>query len=213
MGPTQSSQDGDEIPDQSHDDVPTELLPHDETQYSQRDGNYSSVADLTRLFGFSEEETAPLESSSRDLENIAYYHFGYVSLVPVPPHPSVQLQWKVVREYLGDGRWLDRRAYPNPSSGSIQEMTSFFTHLQARDEIEGIPAEFYDVRQETSDVRLAAARSIVRKENFNGTPYYIIETPSAPFKIGLTDAAVVLDLVRSDAVKDLYEMCECLLKA
>ncbi|KAG6819574.1 hypothetical protein H0H93_010595 [Arthromyces matolae] len=210
MKTSQSLPHGDEI----NYDIPTELFPHDEAQYLQRDGEYSSISDLRRVFEPAETEESVQLDATRALDDLAYFRFGYVDpSVPVPPHSSVQLQWKRVREYLGDGHWPVRH-YPDPSRHLIEGLTSFFTHLKASRDIDDIPAEFYDVRQETSDVCSAGASVILRKETFDGIPYYLIPTTAnAPFQIGLQSAAFVLEVVRREMTSDLFRMCTWLLDA
>ncbi|RDB18819.1 hypothetical protein Hypma_014528 [Hypsizygus marmoreus] len=197
-------------------DIP--LLPNTVDHADHNKGEYSSSADLTRIFGDEPSEVFQTPISQESLEDRAYYRFGFT-----PPTTEVEPthytpRWFDVRKYLGNGLWLDESSAPDPPKRTQEALCTFFGYMHGSQSLKDMPAVLYDVLQEDSDLRrLKNVKIRLQEERFNGRWYYFIQPAEQPpqwvssMYLALTSASALLEIIRHPFCSDIVSIYQWLL--
>ena len=108
--------------------LPTDLVDEAFGDNSHLTEEYSSKRDLqVEIQELIKDVRPEIPPTTENLENVAYFKFGFVNELRVAP-PCEILEWSLVRKALGDGRW---DTHDNTASGELQRsLSSFFGYFK-----------------------------------------------------------------------------------
>ncbi|KAJ7468824.1 hypothetical protein B0H11DRAFT_1920835 [Mycena galericulata] len=173
-------------------DVPETLLPEEEN------GQHSTADDLQRTYDLADEtDNGGSDDSSyepyHDMREVPYSRFGFTQPI-APAQYEDKLRPDFCSRSLGDEDW------PGMKQAEYTLLPALFAALLEAKELEGVPRELLDLRQETADI-VGLWAVDVRVKSLNSESYYVVRPAGLSEEdqrlcILLRSAATTLQIVR-----------------
>jgi hypothetical protein len=207
--------DGIEASDVDDSDIapPSILLPEDSIPADHNEGEYSSAADLTRVYDWQGSCSYENYQFLDTIEERAYFRFGFDKIGEVAA-PTKSIKWSMVREILGNGRWLDFLpvTIANPQAGVQNTLCSFFGYMSASNTVSDMCPELYDLCHPDEHLQRIFANVRVRCAVLGETLYYLIrpkayeKVEETAYELGLISAAATVEILRHEWGPDLVSI-------
>ena len=211
--------DGDDDDDDDDDALPSTLLPEDSIPDDHNQGEYSSAADLQRVYDWQGSCSYENYQFIDTIEDRLYFRFGFDKIGQAAA-PTKLMKWTMVREILGNGRWLDLLPLntANPQAGVQDAICNFFGYMSTSNSISDMPIELYDLCHPNEHLQRIFAKVRVRRVVLGELLYYLIrpkaceKVEETKYELGLISAAATIEILRHEWGSDLVSIASQLLR-
>ena len=184
------------------------LLPENE-EFLQFKDQFSSSIDLEHIHSIDTpsetQEPADVSQTTHVANDVAFSRFGFTYATTNEETPRES--WACIAKVLGVS-WSDN-SLPSPKVRNAME--SFFGCHKMAKTYKDLPPDLYDLLDDEADIH--RRKLDVQRRTLGEQEFFLLSTPGHQnaFKLGLTSAAAVVQVLRSQCGPDLSEVAHELL--